>query len=386
MPAASPSPESRAEGASSLNARLARAGQPLRRLGPWAVLGLVMLYGTCVNGRYRLHPDSALFVMMSRTLGAAGGPTDAWGDAVVGAPRGMAWLIHAAGGPGVAVQLVMILSAGVAAALTFGLMRLALGRAAAWAVTLLLLSNRAFFESSLHLLSELPFTAGLMVYLLGAELRRGGRPAAGWVLLLVGTLTMGAFRSVVAVVLAASLVAEVVGLGHRHRRRSAAVGVLGHTLLLVTVALMQPAVRQDLRVLQLHAVDSLGRLTQAGPTEYSPHGERVPDATDGAGPGRGGAAAGPFDRGTGPRFAVGSDEGGGAEALCRYGPWAPTPRHGWRWGRRRCCWPEWWRRGGTGCCGGCCPQPLWCSGCCFCRTAGTDCRCCRWGWWGCCWR
>ncbi|MEM9883110.1 MAG: hypothetical protein AAF800_09365 [Planctomycetota bacterium] len=252
----------------------------------WAAAGgLTLLYAAGFNGRWRITADGAGIVNQARRLR---GEADALLAADPRTPPGLASCIAAVGGtPGAATGLLMLGFAAAALWLTHRVVRVNHGPRLAAAAALLLATNRHFYETAFGLLTELPFTVGLLLLLWGHErrLRPGG--AAAWTLIGVGGVWMLSFRSVGAVVVAAYVVAELgaflVKPGRGRGRALVAVGAVMAAG--VVVLLLMPAVRMD-AVILWHATTGvtaagLGANVQQLVTESLPEavfGQDVPPA------------------------------------------------------------------------------------------------------------
>lgn len=238
-------------------------GVPLEALWRvrWVLLGAaVALHAAGYNGRFRVWPDSALFANLGRSLANGRGMLNEAGVPRE-VPRGMPLVFSWLGGPtggGHAMQLFMLACTAAVVGLTFLVTRRVLGERLAWLVTLGVALNRLLYEMSLNLLSEIPFTVGLLLVLLGHEGRRaagGDRRALllAWAQLAAGFAVMGFFRSVAVVVLVVYAFSELfdraTAPGDR-RGVKAVVGVSAAALLAAYVG--SPAVRDDVRILLLH--------------------------------------------------------------------------------------------------------------------------------------
>jgi len=175
----------------------------------WVWLGVGLLYLAGFNGQWRIGPDSALHMTVARNLAAGAGYTH---------PAGLHRLIN----PGlpyltaatfrlfgadrlVVIHLVMFMLAVAAMGLTYWLMKLRFDRPTAVMVLCLLAVTETFYHYAFCVLTDMPFLVGVLLLLVGYELVLLGRRQfwIGLVLLIVGTVTMAAFRSVVLTVLAA---------------------------------------------------------------------------------------------------------------------------------------------------------------------------------------
>lgn len=196
----------------------------------WWFAGIVLLNAVGFNGQWRITPDSALHIEAARVMIDGGEPavdprkleTIQPGLSGVLAAAGGVTGNDAAGGFGWAGSLVMLGFAAMVLAMTYRLLILHADRPTAVLVVILLGSNHLFYEMSFNLLTELPFTAGLVLLLWGHERRLKRKTGLPWSLAMMaaGVLMMAAFRSVAAVVVAGYLLAEVIRVvGRRDQRR-----------------------------------------------------------------------------------------------------------------------------------------------------------------------
>ncbi|MEM9882347.1 MAG: hypothetical protein AAF800_05475 [Planctomycetota bacterium] len=230
--------------------------------------GLILIYAAGFNGRWRITADSAGIVNQARRLR---GEADALLAADPRTPPGLASCVAALGGtPGVATGLMMLGFAAAALVLTHRVLRVNHGPRLAAAATLLLATNRHFYETAFGLLTELPFTVGLLLLLWGHERRVGprsdGRSAAtAWGLIGLGVVWMLAFRSVGAVVVAGFGIAELIRMVATSpvkpgRGRGRALALAVGLVVAVAGGLLVPAVRLDAVIL----LNSLTEITPAG--------------------------------------------------------------------------------------------------------------------------
>ncbi|MEL7088338.1 MAG: hypothetical protein AAGL98_07840, partial [Planctomycetota bacterium] len=186
----------------------------------WWFAGLLVLYAAGFNGQWRITPDSALHVDAARVLHAGGEPV-VDPEPLENIQPGLgvllaavAWLTDGSadrgyGWPG---SLLMLGFAAAVLTLAYRLFMLHADRPTAVLMVILLGTNHLFYEMSLNLLTELPFTAGFVLLLWGHERRlkcRRGLPLSLG-MMVAGVLIMAAFRSVAVVVVASYLLAEAI--------------------------------------------------------------------------------------------------------------------------------------------------------------------------------
>ncbi|MEM1027310.1 MAG: hypothetical protein AAGJ38_04440 [Planctomycetota bacterium] len=216
------------------------------RVAVFVVLGVV--YACGMNGRWRITSDSAWYVMLARD---GGGPGEAMRSAVgVGAtPPGLSWLIAATGGEaGWGTALVMLAIAAGVLVITYRMFVEHADRPTAVLMTTVLGLSGLFMEMTYGLLTELPFMLGLVLLLWGHERRMNRRGPLGLALgmMLLGVAWMAMFRSVVAVVIGAYVLAEVIHvIGRRDQRRPglALIGLAGASA--VVLWSVSTAIRDD---------------------------------------------------------------------------------------------------------------------------------------------
>ncbi|MEM1028034.1 MAG: hypothetical protein AAGJ38_08110, partial [Planctomycetota bacterium] len=161
-----------------------------------------------------------------------GGPGEAMRSAVgVGAtPPGLSWLIAAAGGEaGWGTALVMLAIAAGVLAITYRMFMEHADRPTAVLMTTVLGLSGLFMEMTYRLLTELPFMLGLVLLLWGHERRmnRRGSLALALGMMLLGVAWMATFRSVVAVVIGAYVLAEVIHVVGRQDQRRLGLALIG---------------------------------------------------------------------------------------------------------------------------------------------------------------
>ena len=224
--------------------------------------GLGGLYLAGFSGQWRVTPDSAIHLGLARSIVEGNGFADATGREAMVNP-GLAYTLATVGGsPGFAVQAVMLAFAAAVLLLTWRLVRLNVDRPTATVVVVLLACNRLFYEHAMGLLTELPFTAGLFLLLLGHErrLHRRAPPALAFTLIVGGLVVMITYRSVGLVFAGGYALNEIVSLVRRaERRRLAAARVTLVAALAAGALLLLPAVRLDVSLFW----QSLGQATPA---------------------------------------------------------------------------------------------------------------------------
>jgi 4-amino-4-deoxy-L-arabinose transferase-like glycosyltransferase len=188
----------------------------------WLIVGLVLLYVAGWNGQWRPTPDSAVHLSVAERLVEGAGFTHPNGLADTVQP-GLPWLVAftfwltdtKSVAPALAVMMLLALAT---LACVYWLFTLHAGRRVALAVTLSVGLLSLLYEHSLMLLTDLPFTLGMMLTLVGWErlAQRRPRPWLSAAVLAMGLGVCAAFRSVAVVVLAAMALAL---LTHAVRQR-----------------------------------------------------------------------------------------------------------------------------------------------------------------------
>lgn len=210
--------------------------------------GLAIVYVIGLNGRWRITSDSAWYVLQARAM--SGDPSVGLDGVALGAtPPGLPMAIAAlGGGAGWGTSLAMLAVAGLTLWLCFQLFVDHADRPTAVLMTMLLALSGLFMEMTHSLLTELPFMAGLLLLLWGHErrLNRKGHLGLALGMMLAGVLWMAAFRSVVAVVGGAYVLAEIIHVIGRKDQRRLGVALIG--LAVAGAAALWglvPAVRED---------------------------------------------------------------------------------------------------------------------------------------------
>lgn len=215
------------------------------RWGVFAAIGVVLAAG--LNGRWRITSDSAWYVLQARAMTDPGAAATEVGLGAT--PPGLPMAIAALGGSaGWGTSLSMLVMAGVVLGLTYRLFIEHADRPTAVLMVLLLAVSGLFYELSFGLLTELPFTAGLLLFLWGHErrLKRRDGLALALSMMVAGVLWMAAFRSVVAVVVGAYMVAEVIRVVARRDQRKLGLALIGLALAAgILLWSASPAIRDD---------------------------------------------------------------------------------------------------------------------------------------------
>lgn len=212
----------------------------------FAALAGVYLLG--LNGRWRITSDSAWYVLQARMMAGDSGMQA--GDVALGAtPPGLPVMIAAlGGGAGWGTSLVMLVFAGLALWLCYQMFVEHADRPTAVLMTTLLALSGLFMEMAYSLLTELPFMVGLLLLLWGHERRLKRRKELRLALgmMLAGVVLMAAFRSVVAVVGGAYVLAEIVRVIGRKDQRRLGLRLIGLACAgAVLLWFFAPAVRED---------------------------------------------------------------------------------------------------------------------------------------------
>lgn len=182
----------------------------------WLFAGVVLIYLAGYTGQWRIGPDTAIHMDVAQNIAAGQGythPTDLHRNVNPGLALLTAATFRIFGSEQLyAINAVMTLLALASLGLTFWLMRIHLDRPTATAVTLLLAATAGLYQSSLEVLTDLPFLVGVLLFLVGYELvqRTSNRVWLGLTMLVAGTAIMAVFRSVVLTFLAAMGVVFIV--------------------------------------------------------------------------------------------------------------------------------------------------------------------------------
>lgn len=200
-------------------------------------VGVASLYLATFNGTWRMGSDQALYAGLGRNVANGLGYTfnfehHTWVEPLT--PLLVAAALKLGGGFPLAMAFIF-LSAAVALALVFALVRLYADRPTAVVVTLLLAVCETSFRYAFILFTDQPFLATLALLLLGYELVRTDKPVGrwrwvGWALVPAGVFLVFATRpvawTVVAALLGASAWHVAFGPGWRLRSRHAVVALL----------------------------------------------------------------------------------------------------------------------------------------------------------------
>ena len=144
----------------------------------WLFAALLLIYALGFNGRWRMEPDSALYLSIARNLATGHGYT------YHGLPNAVAY-------PGLPYALsatfrlfpayhrkpdnllpesLLVFAAGLATlGLTYRLIRLNAGRPTAVVVACGVGMTRTFYRSALAIMTDMPFLLGVMMFLVGYE-------------------------------------------------------------------------------------------------------------------------------------------------------------------------------------------------------------------------
>jgi hypothetical protein len=200
----------------------------------WWLFGAVtLLYAASFTGRWRVAPDTALYMELGRNLSEGKGFTyhgvhHNWYEP--GLPYTIAASFHWFGeGNYVPLTLFMLACGVVSLWLTYHLFRLHAGRPTAVLMTLLLAITETFYRYCFQIVTDPPFLVGILSFLVGYEAlarpdepegRAGSRrgPWWGWVAIAVGTLVMVAYRPTIITFLGALGVATLYQLVRGPRR------------------------------------------------------------------------------------------------------------------------------------------------------------------------
>lgn len=216
------------------------------RGGVFAAIAAVYVLG--LNGRWRITSDSAWYVLQARTWGSAEGAETA-GVALGATPPGLPMLIAALGGSaGWGTSLAMWAVAAGVLWLSYQMFVEHADRPTAVLMTALVALSGLFMEMTFGLLTELPFTAGLLLLLWGHERRmnRKGRLSLALGMMLVGVVWMAMFRSVAAVVVGAYVLAEVVHVVARRDQQKLGLALIGLASAgAIVLWAASPAIRDD---------------------------------------------------------------------------------------------------------------------------------------------
>ncbi len=204
-----------------------------------------LLYAAGINGQWRLGPDTAMHATIGQALSMGGGYEQLLG-AAEGASPGLPYLLAVQFrlfGPHTmwpAVLFMSVLGLGIVF-LTYRLMRLHANRAVAVFTACALGITATFYRHTLEVSTDLPFMAGLMLFLLGHERTQhsAGRAWVSYLLMACGLAAMAVFRFVVIVVVAA-VVAGLLLHSVRQRRWSPLMLALLLVCCLLAVRLVDP--------------------------------------------------------------------------------------------------------------------------------------------------
>jgi hypothetical protein len=181
----------------------------------WIVLGLIgVIYLAGFNGQWRVGADSALYVSLGRNLATGQGYTYQ-GEPHTWVEPGLPLLVAASFklfGVGVLwpVHVVMLALGLLSLFLLYQLFKLHAGRPVAVMITCLTAVTEIFFQYVYEVRTDVPFFAGLLLFLLGYErlfAPKIHREATAWLMMFGGLWVMLLFRPVVMTFLGALFLA-----------------------------------------------------------------------------------------------------------------------------------------------------------------------------------
>lgn len=204
----------------------------------WLFAAVALLYAASFTGRWRAAPDSALYMELGRNLAEGRGfvyhgVRHNWYEP--GLPYVIALSFRCFGEGNYLPLTLFTLGCGlVSLALVYHLFRLHVDRPTAVVLTVLLAITETFYRYCFQIVTDPPFLVGILSFLLayealvGGEKREGARAGAwwAWILIVVGTLLMVAFRPTIITFLGALAVATLYYLWRGRDR-------LRHALILV---------------------------------------------------------------------------------------------------------------------------------------------------------
>ncbi len=151
--------------------RTRRIAQALGRHRRWLWLGLCVFYLLSYNGRWRITPDGADYLIIAKSFAQTGQlahPFDAADHVAPGFPVLMGYLIRFVGPEGFwAFDLAMLALVPINLALVYWLVRLYADADTAVTVTFLTAVTHGFFSSVFTMLADWPFVTGGFLYLVG---------------------------------------------------------------------------------------------------------------------------------------------------------------------------------------------------------------------------
>ena len=178
----------------------------------WLFGAIALLYAAGFNGRWRVAPDTALYMELGRNLAEGNGFTyhgvrHNWYEP--GLPYAISLSYRWFGVDNYLPLTLFMLACGLASlALVYHLFRLHAGRPTAVVMTVLLALTETFYRYCFQIVTDPPFLVGILSFLVGYEAlvrpeapgpalpsaqRRVG-PWWAWAAIVFGTLTMVAFR------------------------------------------------------------------------------------------------------------------------------------------------------------------------------------------------
>ena len=191
----------------------------------WLFAGVVVLYALGFTGRWRVAPDTALYMELGRNLSEGKGfvyhgVKHNWYEPGLPYVIGLSFRWFGEDNY-VPLALFMVACGFVSLALVYHLFRVHAGRPTAVVMTVLLAAAETFYRYCFQIVTDTPFLVGIMGFLLGYEAlvrredaearerpRRWG-PWGGWALIAAGTVVMCAFRPTIITFLGALAVATL---------------------------------------------------------------------------------------------------------------------------------------------------------------------------------
>jgi hypothetical protein len=192
---------------SELTAPAARVLAWFDRNRRWLFVGIVVLYLAAFNGRWRVSPDSSLYMSLGRNLAEGAGYTyqgehHRWFEP--GLPRVIALSYRLFGEDRYAPILAFILACSLASLmLTYALMKRHAGRPTAVLVVVALAVCETYLRYGFQVVTDTPFLFAVLLYLYGYELLVGNNfsgndarraKVVGWLIIPAATLMMVSFR------------------------------------------------------------------------------------------------------------------------------------------------------------------------------------------------
>jgi hypothetical protein len=210
---------------------------------------IAAVYLLAFNGRWRMGPDSGLYLNLARSL-ALGNGYNYYGvrqeTVYPGLPVALAGLWRISGSHFIFAADALILACALASlALVYRLILLACDRPTAVLVAVGLAFNHEFFRFSFEILTDMPFLTGVLAVMTGHEAIFGLRaPGRGrwwdWALLVAGLVIVVSTRPTMIGLLFAWIVALIVCVVSGRNRRAAAIAVVGCLVAAAFFLLLDP--------------------------------------------------------------------------------------------------------------------------------------------------